>query len=290
MPQGFLKYKGLYGDNQPGFVSDFIHIEPLAIRSKIYAWEISEHIHTDLFQVFLIQKGEGVLVSEKKELRIQGPCILVIPPNILHGFTFDATIKGDVITLSNSFLYTLFKDRPNLQESLQQLNRILLEANSPIFKDFLYLKNKIQEEIFEEHPEKSLAMQSYFQLFFVALFRCKLEAKRPEIVHTNRALGYFRQFQQLIKQSAQQPLSIKAYADQLHITQMHLNRICHVVANTTALKVVQDFTITEAKKYLLNTSYSISEIAYFLNFNDPAYFSRLFKKRVGVAPGEFRKG
>ncbi|WP_276391485.1 AraC family transcriptional regulator [Eudoraea chungangensis] len=32
-----------------------------------------------------------------------------------------------------------------------------------------------------------------------------------------------------------------------------------------------------------------AEVAYFLNFNDPAYFNRLFKKRVGVAPGEFRE-
>ena len=43
------------------------------------------------------------------------------------------------------------------------------------------------------------------------------------------------------------------------------------------------------KNTLLNTSYSVSEIAYFLNFSDPAYFSRLFKKVVGVPPGEFRK-
>ena len=45
----------------------------------------------------------------------------------------------------------------------------------------------------------------------------------------------------------------------------------------------------EAKKYLLNTNYSISEVSYFLNFKDPAYFTRLFKKMTGVTPSEFRK-
>jgi AraC family transcriptional activator of pobA len=290
MPQDFLQYKGLYGDNHLGFLPDFIHLEPLAERSKIYAWEISEHIHTDLFQVFLIQQGEGILISEKKELAIQGPCVLLIPPNILHGFTFDADIQGEVLTVSDTYLYTLFKDKPTLQESLQQLAAVLLPPNSPIFNDFMYWKNKIQEELFGDHIEKQLAIQSYFQMFFLELVRCKTAEQQPEIVHNNKTLGYFRRFQQLIHQSSQKHLTIKAYADQLHITQMHLNRICHTVAQTSALKVVQDFTINEAKKYLLNTSYSIAEIAYFLNFNDPAYFSRLFKKRVGVAPGEFRKG
>lgn len=290
MKQNLLQYKGLYGDNQPGFLPDFIHLEPLAVRSKIYAWEISEHIHTELFQVFLIQQGEGVLKSEKKEIAIQGPCVLLIPPNILHGFTFDADIQGEVLTVSDSYLYTLFKDKPALQESLQQLRTLMLPTNSPIYTDFLYWRDKIQEELFEERTEKQLAMQYYFQLFFLELVRCKAADEQPKIVHSNKTLGYFRRFQQLIRQSAQEPLTIKAYADQLQITQMHLNRVCHAVAQTTALKVVQDFTMTEAKKYLLNTSYSIAEIAYFLNFNDPAYFSRLFKKRVGVAPGEFRKG
>jgi len=265
-------------------------LEPLAERSKIYAWEISEHIHTDLFQVFLIQQGKGVLISEKKELAIQGPCVLLIPPNILHGFTFDAAIQGEVLTVSDSYLFTLFKDKSALQESLQQLSTIMLSPHSPIFKDFLYWKNKIQEELFGNHAEKQLAMQSYFQLFFLELVRCKAAEQQTEIVHNNKTLDYFRRFQQLIRHSAQEPLSIKAYADQLHITQMHLNRVCHAVAQTTALKVVQDFTMNEAKKYLLNTSYSIAEISYFLNFNDPAYFSRLFKKRVGVPPGEFRRG
>jgi AraC family transcriptional activator of pobA len=102
-------------------------------------------------------------------------------------------------------------------------------------------------------------------------------------------LAYFQDFKKLVKQSLQSPLTIKQYAEKLGITQMHLNRVCHAVVQESALKVVQQFLIGEAKKYLLNTSYTISEVSYFLNFNDPAYFSRLFKKWVGVSPGEFRK-
>jgi AraC family transcriptional activator of pobA len=52
--------------------------------------------------------------------------------------------------------------------------------------------------------------------------------------------------------------------------------------------VVYDFLIVEAEKYLKHTDYSISEIAYRLNFEDPAYFSRFFSKQKAMSPKEFR--
>jgi AraC family transcriptional regulator, transcriptional activator of pobA len=83
--------------------------------------------------------------------------------------------------------------------------------------------------------------------------------------------------------------SIEEYAKELNITAVHLNRICQSIVQKSALQIVQDYLINEAKKYLLNTSYSVSEVSYFLNFKDPAYFTRLFKKQTGVSPSDFRK-
>ena len=74
--------------------------------------------------------------------------------------------------------------------------------------------------------------------------------------------------------------SIKTFAKALGITQTHLNAICHTAADTSALKLVQEFTLNEAKKYLLNTSYTIAAVACFLSFNHSVYFGRLFKKQV----------
>jgi len=44
----------------------------------------------------------------------------------------------------------------------------------------------------------------------------------------------------------------------------------------------------EAERQLRHTSMTITQIAYFLGFEDPAYFSRFFSKRVGVSPRAFR--
>jgi AraC-like DNA-binding protein len=46
--------------------------------------------------------------------------------------------------------------------------------------------------------------------------------------------------------------------------------------------------VSEAKKMLVEDNHSISEIAYQLGFENPPYFSRLFKKEVGMSPKEFK--
>lgn len=284
-----LRYKGLYGEHKQPLVTDFIHIEPLEDRSKIYKWEIEEHIHTDLVQIFIIDVGSGVLFSEGNRIELIAPCVVTVPANVLHGFHFEPYITGDVITISVSFFDGLLKEKPVIKKQNSQLHSFTFSDKKEIFSDFQYIKNKIQHEIFEEAPEKLLVLKTYFELFYLELFREKFRNTADALLSNNKNLAYYQQFQELIRLHAQNLLSIKKFADALGITQTHLNRVCHTVTGKSALKVVQDFTMNEAKKYLLNTSYSIAEVAYFLNFNDPAYFSRLFKKRVGVAPGEFRK-
>lgn len=44
----------------------------------------------------------------------------------------------------------------------------------------------------------------------------------------------------------------------------------------------------EAKRLLLFTDKQAQEIAFELGYDDPAYFSRLFKKYIGVSPLDFR--
>jgi AraC family transcriptional activator of pobA len=48
------------------------------------------------------------------------------------------------------------------------------------------------------------------------------------------------------------------------------------------------YVISEAKNLLLSGERSISEIAYQLGFENPPYFSRLFKKEVGISPKKFK--
>ncbi len=289
MQKKLLNYKGLYGDNNSILLSNFIHFESLETRSKMYDWEINEHLHTDLYQLFIIQSGEGILVSENKEVTLQCPCIITIPTNTLHGFHFQSDICGEVITFSESYLESLLKNSPKIFLEINQLKHLYLTNNPKIFESINLFEKMIQKELYDENMEKQSVLQSLFHLLFTHIYRFSISLKESVTSSDNRTLRYFQGFQKSIKQSFQESKSIESYANELNITAVHLNRICQSLVQKSPLQIVQDYLINEAKKYLLNTSYSISEVSYFLNFKDPAYFTRVFKKQTGISPSDFRK-
>jgi AraC family transcriptional activator of pobA len=284
-----INFNGLYGDNHYPLLPDFIHYESLEIRSKMYDWEINEHLHTNLFQIFIIESGSGILVSEQQEINFEAPCLILIPTNTLHGFVFQPNIIGEVLTFSESFLESLFKNSPKILLEINHLNLISFGGNAVIFEQILQYKILIIKDLYEDNIEKQAVIQALFQLFFINIYRFSLSLKSLISVSNNRTLGYFQAFQKSIKRSLQETKSINEYAQELNITAVHLNRICQSLVQKSALQLVQEFLISEAKKYLLNTNYSISEVSYLLNFKDPAYFTRLFKKQTGVSPSEFKK-
>ena len=79
------------------------------------------------------------------------------------------------------------------------------------------------------------------------------------------------------------------YAELLYITPNHLNALCKDHLGIPAGELIRNRIILEAKRLLINQDLSISEISYVLNFNDNSYFTKFFKKQVGVTPEEFRR-
>lgn len=288
MKKNLLNYKGLYGDNNRHDFDDYVHHELLATRSKLYDWEINEHLHTDLFQIFFITAGEGILIQDNKRMDLKAPCILLIPTNTFHGFEFQSDVSGEVFTIAEQFIETIFKNTPLILLELNKAKQYSFENENPDLNDFIYLKNKIVRAISENNPYKKISLQSLFQLFFIGLHSLKNTFEGQKEHSNNRTLDYFLAFQKLTKKTFPESKLIKEYASELRITPVHLNRICQTLVQKSALQVVHEYYLTEAKKYLLYTSHSISEISYLLNFKDPAYFSRLFKKQTGLSPNIFR--
>ena len=68
-----------------------------------------------------------------------------------------------------------------------------------------------------------------------------------------------------------------------------LNGFCKKSVGKTSSQLILDRVLLEAKRLLTHADLNISQIAYELEFDDASYFSRLFKKKVGVTPEQFRK-
>lgn len=82
--------------------------------------------------------------------------------------------------------------------------------------------------------------------------------------------------------------SIESIATQLSVSQRYLSDTLKKETGQTSTELLQGFLINEAKNTLLNPNKTIAEVAYELGFEYPTYFSRLFKKKAGVSPKQYR--
>ena len=83
--------------------------------------------------------------------------------------------------------------------------------------------------------------------------------------------------------------SIGFLARECHLSPNYLSDLLRKETGRSAKEHINDFLIEKAKHLLLSSTDSISGIAYSLGFNYPHYFGRLFKKKTGNTPQEFRQ-
>lgn len=83
--------------------------------------------------------------------------------------------------------------------------------------------------------------------------------------------------------------SIEQIADKMAVSQRYLSDTLKKETGKTTTEHLHLHLIDEAKNILLQPHKSISEVAYELGFEYPPYFSRLFKKKEGVSPTEYRE-
>jgi AraC family transcriptional activator of pobA len=82
--------------------------------------------------------------------------------------------------------------------------------------------------------------------------------------------------------------TVNYMAAQLSLSPKYLSDLLKQETGKTALELIHLYVISEAKNMLVAGDRSIAEIAYQLGFENPPYFSRLFKKEVGMSPKEFK--
>jgi AraC-like DNA-binding protein len=82
--------------------------------------------------------------------------------------------------------------------------------------------------------------------------------------------------------------SVKHFAEQLHLSPNYLSDLLKKETGKNGTEHIQFHVIELAKDKLLSSTVSVSEIAYDLGFEYPQYFSKMFKKRTGMTPAEYR--
>ena len=83
--------------------------------------------------------------------------------------------------------------------------------------------------------------------------------------------------------------TVQYFAKELNVTSNYLSDTIRYHSGESALTIIHNFVMEEAKSKLTNTNLSVAEISYQLGFEYPNYFSKLFKRKINLSPSQYRK-
>lgn len=127
---------------------------------------------------------------------------------------------------------------------------------------------------------------NYCMRFYERQFITRSDADRDSLTRFEQLLNDY--FQNNISLQEGLP-SVKYFADKICLSPNYFGDMIKKETGKTPQEHIQNKVISLAKSHILETNETISQIAYSLGFQYPQHLSRLFKKKVGCTPNEYRQ-
>lgn len=210
-------------------------------------------------------------------------------PGLLYSFYRDQTAKGYLIYFKKE-CFSFFKPEIEkefpffnmLQTNFFKLNELKYKEFEPHFKEVFTAYENSNDNQHKIASIKLLALLYQLKEYTNAF-------KQWEEGFTSPQQLLLQKFIQLVNNFYIEKRTIDDYANLLNVTPNHLSQTIKSISNKNALSFINDRLISEAKSLILFTQFDIAEIAYQLNFSDPANFGKFFKKHTSQTPLEFRR-
>lgn len=276
----------LFGEPVRTVEGKFLHLETLDDRSRPNDWNIRPHAHADLNHIFHITAGAGVMKVEARAIAFAAPCLVLVPSGVVHGFVFEAESAGSVLTIADSYLRELCAREPDFTRLFLAPAQAALPAPSGVGASLAALSRELNWTA----PGRSAALEAHLMTVMVEALRLLAQAQTVDPSAIGAQAALVARYRALIDAHYKEGLSIDDYAERLGVSRNRLRDACTKVAGTTLTALVNDRVLLEAKRALLYSNMSISEVAFHVGFDDPAYFSRFFRRAAGQTPSHFRSG
>ncbi len=273
----------LYGETAAWPTPDLIHCESIPERSKPHDWEIKPHRHADLVQLLYVQSGSAELLVEDQLVVVEQAALQVVPALSVHGFRFSEDICGHVLSLAQPLVDQL--------SSVLEQTPLARAACYPVGGQKHYL-DALFETITSEYSQpalgRDLMLQSLISALLVWVARREQAVTHAENLLPDRGREHLQRFHRLLEAHYREHCSIEHYAGELGISAAHLNALCRRLAGQSALQIINQRLLLEAKRCLVYSAMTVNQVSDSLGFSEPAYFSRFFKRSTGVTPKVFR--
>lgn len=240
-----------------------------------------EHQHHRI-EINYLKKGSCIIQLQNESISFKEDDLMIICPDVIHSFQ----AGNDGCTLMQlEFLPEVFDDFTNaLTVGESDLSLSLFSSTNSVIKivNNVRIMRAIQRIVTELNTKKAyydyLVLMYYAELL-ILIYRHMDEAYLP--IGSNPAMTKAIRF---IRENFKKEISITQVADEAQISERYLRKIFAEHLNLAPIEYLNQIRINHAIELLRMSELSIKEICYESGFQSPQYFSRIFKKQVGVNP------
>lgn len=255
--------------------------EKLIFRHLNNKYIQNKRIYQNKYEISLQIKGYSEL-KINKEIYIQKENeILIIPPKLAHDKKFfleNNSWEFISILINENFLEKLIKKYYQKEEIYFSFNYILVDKNL----SFL-LKNLILDSLTNEKIDKNIFFESFNYLFSKHL---KIDN------YINSDLLLKKRFDNLFDELKNGNYDLKELdfykmAEIMEMNPYYFHRIFSKTMGITPQNFINSFRLCNARRLLSNNE-SLASISALSGFYDQAYFTKQFKKHLGITPAKYK--
>lgn len=239
-------------------------------------------------RLMFLRKGEAHINLNLRKRHLKAPMAVILSPDTV----------GEIVDFSPDCDFTMLEFRDEFMESfrreeiLQIYHQRRLCLCIPLQEEELQRIEKLSAlfwDIIHDHPFPEKMVKEMILLFLnqVDVFRKRHLAEERQPV--SRRDEIFNRFIDLVNEYAVKERNIPFYADKLCLTPHYLSSLVREAGQRTAMDWINLAVIQEAKLLLHHSDLQITQIADTLNFPNPSFFCKYFRRLTGMSPGEYQK-
>lgn len=229
-------------------------------------------------RLIFINKGQGRITVAGLTSGYGPNNLIFVPAQTMYGFEVGPTVFGQMVTIPPAMASEWPEDHMHLRlrDVVQQ-------------KELAVLFDNLERELKSTRPGHSRAAHYHAGLLSVFFERQIAVMETTDTRHTTAAARLVAAYTDLIERDFRRHYGVAKYAAALGVTPTHLTRCCNASCGKSALAILNDRILFEARMMLRQSKAPVRQIAADLGFTSAAYFTRSFQAQAGMTPSEFRR-
>ena len=243
-------------------------------------------------RLFFFEKATGSVRIEKTTYKIKNNTTIYLPPQTRYLFN----VQFGENTRAYTFDFDLVTDYAHITHSLGTANvynfnparvpvyPIAEEFSLPILREVNGIQGKLAECVRAFSEKRSCHRERASALLKLCLLELLSQSKEDS------QSDLCEQVLSFVSQSFSDPsLTNESIAKALNYHPYHINRVVKKETGLPLRAYIIEYRLSMAKNLLLTTKSAVSQVAETCGFASTSYFTKLFKKKNGITPKEYRK-